>query len=117
MERLTVCRIVWRWLTPMATPMATPSAASPGDSRGLRPVRLKGLNRSGFQHKPSLVAAGMPDPEVELRTWRDESAGGDRPFPARPRPLLDSADYRSDLDRVVAGAEAAGVYLMLEFHG
>jgi hypothetical protein len=84
---------------------------------GVQPVRLKGFNRSGFQHKPSLVMAGMPDPEAELRAFGARWNARIIRFPLALDLYLDSAAYRGDLDRVVTAAEAAGVYLMLEFHG
>jgi hypothetical protein len=85
--------------------------------QGATPVRLKGFNRSGFQHKPSLVMAGMPDPEAELRAFAATWNARIIRFPLALDLYLDSAPYRDDLDRVVTAAEAAGVYLMLEFHG
>lgn len=82
----------------------------------IRPVRLKGVNRSGFQHKRSLALSGMPDPQRELAALAGWGAQIIRFSLAQDFYQQDPA-YRADLDRVVQAAAAQGLYLILELHG
>jgi hypothetical protein len=59
----------------------------------------------------------MPDPAAELRAFATTWGARIVRFPLALDLYLGDPAYRDDLDRVVTGAEAAGVYLMLEFHG
>ena len=85
--------------------------------RGRVAVRLRGLNRSGYQHKPSLEAAGFIAPEEELLDWRRLWNAQALRLPLALDALLESADYRAGLRRLVDAAEQAGLYLLLELHG
>jgi sugar phosphate isomerase/epimerase len=84
------------------------------------PVRLRGLNRSGLQHKASLSAAGFgdpPDPAGELRAWRELWNAHAVRLPLALDRLRPDSAYEAEVDRVVDAAAEAGVYLVLELHG
>lgn len=87
------------------------------DAAGARPVRLKGLNRSGFQHKPSLAGAGMADPCAELRAWRELWGAQILRFCLAVDSYQQDGAYRDATAQIVAAAEAEGLYLILELHG
>lgn len=85
---------------------------------GSVPVRLKGLNRSGLQHKASLRLAGLgDDPGAELSAYRDGWGAVVVRLPLAQDLYLDSAAYRDDVDRVVSSCRRLGLYLILEDHG
>ncbi|MCS6911617.1 MAG: cellulase family glycosylhydrolase [Myxococcales bacterium] len=81
------------------------------------PLRLKGLNRSGLQHKAGLKQAGLADLQAELRAWRVDWGAQIIRLPLAMDFWLDSTTYQRDLDEVVAAAAQEGLYLMLELHG
>lgn len=82
------------------------------------PTRLKGINRSGLQHKNGLQMAGFgADPTVELRRWRDEWKTVAVRVPLGQTYYLYYQQYRDDLDKLVAAARSLGMYLILELHG
>ena len=85
--------------------------------RGRVAVRLRGLNRSGYQHKLSLVSAGLPAPEEEFAAWRRLWNAQALRLPLALDALLESEDYRAGLRRLVDAAEQAGLFLLLELHG
>lgn len=85
--------------------------------RGRVPVRLRGLNRSGFQHKLSLEAAGLAAPEQEFAAWRRLWNAQALRLPLALDALLEQEDYRGGLRRLVDAAEQAELYLLLELHG
>lgn len=85
--------------------------------RGRVPVRLRGLNRSGYQHKLSLEDAGLASPEDELLAWRGLWNCQALRLPLALDAVLERDDYRAGLRRLVDAAEAAGLYLLLELHG
>lgn len=87
------------------------------DGGGVRPVRLRGVNRSSFQYLASLRDSGMEDPEAELRLWAELWNVDIVRFPVFPDRYLREAAHRDELDRVVTAAASAGIYLILEFHG
>lgn len=80
-------------------------------------VRLRGLNRSGLQHKASLAAAGFGDPLVELRGWRELWNAHAVRLPLALDRLRPDSAYEAGVDRVVDAAAQAGLYLVLELHG
>ena len=84
----------------------------------LVPARLKGLNRSGLQHKNGLMAAGFGgDPTPELRAYRDAWKAVIIRLPIAQTYYLFYDTYRADLDRIVQVTRDLGIYLMLELHG
>lgn len=84
---------------------------------GMAPrVRLRGLNRSGLQHKPDLAAAGWNDPQAELRAWRDEWQARVLRLPLNLDRLQPDSAYEADVDQLVSAAGEVGLYLMLELH-
>lgn len=84
----------------------------------LVPVRLKGINRSGLQHKRGLQQAGFgSDPTPELRAWREQWQAVIIRLPIAQNYYLDSDSYRQDLAAVIAAAKSLGIYLLLELHG
>lgn len=86
-------------------------------SRGRVPVRLRGLNRSGYQHKLSLAEAGLPAPEEEFQAWRQLWNCQALRLPLALDAVLEREDYRAGLRRLVDAAGQAGLYLVLELHG
>lgn len=87
----------------------------------LRPVWLKGLNRSGLQHKNGLSQAGFgSDPEPELRRWRDEWQATVIRLPfgqSYYTTYREAPQYRQGLADVVAAAGRLGLYVVLDLHG
>jgi hypothetical protein len=81
-----------------------------------RPVRLRGINRSGLQHKPSLAAAGWTDARAELRAWREHWQAQVLRLPLNLDSLRPGSAYEADVDALVAAAGEVGLYLMLELH-
>lgn len=82
------------------------------------PTRLKGINRSGLQHKLGLRLAGFGmDPTPELQRWRDEWRTVAVRVPLAQTYYLFYQQYRDDLDLLVAAARSLGLYLILELHG
>jgi hypothetical protein len=98
-------------LTTLGTRLAAQTSAGP------QPVRLKGLNRSGLQHKPTLALAGMPDPRDELRAWRQDWGAQILRICLAVDYYLDDGAYRDAIAEVVAAGAAEELYLMLELHG
>ena len=83
-----------------------------------RPVRLRGLNRSGLQHKAGLAQAGFPaDPRSEFASWRDDWRARVLRLPLTLDRLEPGSAYLADVDALVDAAEATGLYLLLELHG
>lgn len=83
-------------------------------------VRLRGINRSGLQHKASLRAAGFgdpPDAAGELRAWRGLWNAHAVRLPLALDQLRPDSAYEADVERVVDAAAETGVYLVLELHG
>lgn len=84
-------------------------------------TRLKGINRSGLQHKVGLAAAGFGrDPAVELRRFRDEWGTNVVRLPFAQRHYTTHAEapqYRQDIATVVEAARTLGLYVILELHG
>ncbi len=83
-------------------------------------VRLRGLNRSGLQHKPGLAQAGFgapPDPRAEFALWRDFWGADLLRLPLALDRLTPDSAYERDVDELVDAAEAVGLYLLLELHG
>lgn len=81
-------------------------------------TRLKGINRSGLQHKNGLREAGFgADPLPELRAYRDEWKTVVLRLPIGQTYYLFYQSYRDDLDRLVAATRSLGMYLILELHG
>src|SRR5262245_54074871 len=69
------------------------------------PVRIKGLNRAGFQHKPSLRAAGFPqDPFDEFQQWRTAWRAAMVRLPLAQDRYLEQPGYRSELGLLVDAA-------------
>lgn len=81
-------------------------------------TRLKGINRSGLQHKIGLAAAGFPaDPTTELKRYRDEWNVIAVRLSIAQTYYLYYPDYQKDLGTIVAAAKSLGLYLILELHG
>lgn len=81
-------------------------------------TRLKGINRSGLQHKDGLEMAGFgSDPDQELQAWRDEWKAVVIRLPIAQTYYLSSDTYRRDIERIVSAAKTLGIYLILELHG
>ena len=87
----------------------------------LVPVWLKGLNRSGLQHKNGLVQAGFGrDPLPELRRWREEWGATIIRLPfgqSYYTTYAEAPQYRQDIADVVAAARSLGLYVILDLHG
>lgn len=84
----------------------------------LVPTRLKGINRSGLQHKNGLALAGFgSDPARELQAWRDLWKTVVVRLPIGQTYYLYYEGYRHDLGAVVDAARRLGLYLILELHG
>lgn len=82
------------------------------------PTRLKGLNRSGLQHKSSLQLAGFgSDPATELSAWREQWNAVVIRLPIAQNYYLNDDRYRQDIATLVATTKALGMYLILELHG
>ena len=82
------------------------------------PTRLKGINRSGLQHKIGLQMAGFGgDPATELQQWRDLWKTVVIRLPIAQTYYLYYDSYRQDLGAIVAAAKALGIYVILELHG
>ncbi len=87
----------------------------------LRPVWLKGLNRSGLQHKNGLAQAGFGrDPAAELRRWRDEWGVTLVRLPfgqSYYTTYAEAPQYRQGIADIVAAARSLGLYIVLDLHG
>lgn len=84
----------------------------------LVPTRLKGINRSGLQHKNGLQMAGFgSDPSVELKQWRDLWQTVVIRLPIAQTYYLYYDSYRQDIASIVAATKSLGIYLILELHG
>lgn len=85
------------------------------------PTRLKGVNRSGLQHKNGLALAGFgSDPKVELQRWRDEWKTVVVRLPIAQSyytTYAEAPQYRQGIADIVAATKALGMYLILELHG
>lgn len=82
------------------------------------PTRLKGINRSGLQHKNGLQMAGFgSDPTPELQAWRDTWKTVALRIPIGQTYYLYYDTYRQDLGTLVAAARSLGLYVILELHG
>jgi hypothetical protein len=82
------------------------------------PVRLKGINRSGLQHKSSLGNAGFPsNPQDELHRFRSEWNAVAVRLPIAQDYYMGSASYRDDIGNIVSATQNEGQYLILEVHG
>jgi hypothetical protein len=88
---------------------------------GRRPaVRLRGLNRSGLQHKPDLAQAGFGpacDARAELALWRHDWQARILRLPLTLDRLEPDSAYERQVDALVDAAADAGLYLLLELHG
>ncbi len=84
-------------------------------------VRLKGINRSGLQHKNGLALAGFgSDPSVELRRWRDEWLVSIIRLPFAQSyytTYAEAPQYRAGIAAIIEAAGRLGLYVMLELHG
>ncbi len=82
------------------------------------PVRLKGINRSGLQHKSSLSYAGFPtDPRTELQRFRTDWHAVAVRLPIAQDFYLGNPAYREDIRKIVSATQSEGQYLILEIHG
>lgn len=82
------------------------------------PTRLKGINRSGLQHKNGLQMAGFgSDPTPELQKWRDAWKTVAVRIPIGQTYYLYYDAYRQDLGTLIAAAKSLGLYVILEQHG
>lgn len=88
---------------------------------GLVDVRLKGINRSGLQHKNGLALAGFgADPTVELKRWRDEWLVSVIRLPFAQSyytTYAEAPQYRAGIATIISAARSLGMYVMLELHG
>jgi hypothetical protein len=81
-------------------------------------TRLKGINRSGLQHKNGLAMAGFgSDPTPELAAWRDDWKTVVVRLPIAQTYYLYYDTYRQDIASIVAACKSLGLYLILELHG
>ena len=84
-------------------------------------TRLKGINRSGLQHKNGLQQAGFgSDPTPELRKWRDQWKTVALRLPIGQSYYTtygEAPQYRQGVADIVAATKALGMYLILELHG
>lgn len=81
-------------------------------------TRLKGINRSGLQHKNGLQLAGFgSDSMPELKAWRDTWKTVVVRLAIAQTYYLYYDAYRQDIANVVAATRSLGMYLMLELHG
>ena len=84
----------------------------------LMAARLKGINRSGLQHKNGLQLAGFgSDPVPELKAWRDTWKAVVVRIPLGQTYYNYYPAYRADIATLVAAAKGLGMYVMLELHG
>ena len=87
----------------------------------LRPVWLKGINRSGLQHKNGLLPAGFgSDPSAELRRWRDEWQVTVIRLPfgqSYYTTYAEALKYRQGIADIIAAAKSLGLYVVLDLHG
>lgn len=82
------------------------------------PVRLKGINRSGLQHKSSLANAGFPsNPQDELHRFRTDWKAVAVRLPIAQDYYQGSAAYRDDIAKIVTATKSEGQYVILEVHG
>lgn len=85
------------------------------------PTRLKGINRSGLQHKNGLAMAGFgTDPTAELRRWRDEWQAYVVRVPfgqSYYTTYAEAPQYRAGIAAIVDAARSLGMYVMLDLHG
>lgn len=82
------------------------------------PTRLKGINRSGLQHKNGLQMAGFgSDPTTELQQWRDLWKTVVVRLPIGQTYYLFYDSYRQDIAAIIAAAKSLGIYVILELHG
>ena len=73
----------------------------------LVPTRLKGINRSGLQHKNGLQMAGFgSDPTLELSQWRDLWKTVVVRLPIGQTYYLFYDSYRQDIAAIVAAAKS-----------
>ena len=81
-------------------------------------TRLKGINRSGLQHKNGLQLAGFgSDSMAELKAWHDTWQTVVVRLPIGQTYYLYYESYRKDIANIVATTKALGMYLILELHG
>jgi hypothetical protein len=84
-------------------------------------TRLKGLNRSGLQHKNGLMLAGFgSDPTPELTRWRDQWKAVIVRLPVGQSyytTYAEAPQYQKGVADIVAATKALGLYLMIELHG
>lgn len=84
-------------------------------------ARLKGINRSGLQHKNGLALAGFgSDPTPELKAWRDTWQAVVVRIPLGQSyytTYAEAPQYRQGVAAVVAAAKSLGMYVILELHG
>ena len=79
---------------------------------------IKGINRSGLQHKLSLGNAGFPsNPQDELHRFRSEWNAVAVRLPIAQDYYMGSASYRDDISNIVSATQNEGQYLILEVHG
>jgi hypothetical protein len=87
----------------------------------LMQVRLKGINRSGLQHKNGLQMAGFgSDPTPELKAWRDKWQTVVVRLPLGQSyytTYAEAPQYQQGVAAIVAATRALGMYLILELHG
>ncbi len=81
-------------------------------------VRVKGINRSGLQHKSSLTNAGFPtNPQDELHRFRTDWNAVAVRLPIAQDYYLGSTAYRDDVDKIVRATKSERQYLLIEVHG
>lgn len=81
-------------------------------------TRLKGINRSGLQHKIGLQMAGFGNDSMpELKAWRDNWKTVVVRLAIAQTYYLYYENYRQDIANIVATTRSLGMYLMLELHG
>lgn len=84
-------------------------------------TRLKGINRSGLQHKNGLMLAGFgTDPTLELQKWRDVWKTVIVRLPIGQSyytTYAEAQQYQKGVADIVAATKSLGLYLMLELHG
>lgn len=87
----------------------------------LMAARLKGINRSGLQHKNGLALAGFgSDPKPELQAWRDTWKAVVVRLPIGQSYYTtygEAPQYRQGVAAVIAAAKSLGMYVILELHG
>lgn len=85
-------------------------------------VRIRGINRSGFQHRTSLREAGFGDGSLdavrdELLLWQRDWKVAMVRLPLAQDLYRERPSYRAEVGILVEAAAAAGVYALLEIHG